>query len=1039
MAAAALKMIKAQQEMLPVPNTAERSYGKVVRERIAQYTRADGAPLAESKAPDFGNAEIDALSLQVKLAVREFQRGHRKQALQILERKGGVADPTRPEVQLALRKLFPERSDKPIPQQPAGVMPLVATTKLIYKVIKKLQGSAAGPSGQTLDFLQRVRRHKLCRAGTDALINELLAGRLPKSVQPVFCASRLVPLDKEQETGGWELTLSAKGIPAGAQRVCISVGRDDGKSSATSRTECVTNQVNADFSIKINITEQQVASTGDLSFALEAKPLVMGRVTVSMEQLKASANRPLTLHLQPEEGKFAAVIKQSATAIVVLACKKIPRKRPITVGEVVTRVASSCAVALLASEMPDVFLPFQYAVGIKGGLEAVVHRARRVIESGFTLIDYDFMDAFNTTDTAEALEELKKIEEFAPICPLVWWLYENEAPVYVHDRSGRIVDKLVSKTGPRQGGGTGTLLFCVSVLKTFRKATAATKGGVSFSIVDNFSVAGDLNKLEPSYSYLKAYGADGGHKLRLEKCVAHNFADPVSLSSCEWIEDSGMKVNSRATKYLGAVLGTDLKEMQAMVMQQVEELGRVLDLLDHPLMPKQIALSLIPLIDSRFNYTMRVNKPSVTLKAATRWDQLKLNKYCKLVGVAGHEITPELRQMVFTPIKLGGVGIQSSVEQVDGAYLSSLVLCAPLLTATLPGERVDFTAATASLGRVKASLGAEARALLPQASAEDLLQRYADSSDTKARKEAVEMQHEITAARRRQKDTELHAAAVTNQQKAHLSAIQARGATLIRSTIPTAPHLRLTNAAVSYHERMCLGLPPVLNMPLHCKCNEPNGQFASNPFHALDCIQARGTTVTRRHDALKYVVAKWVSDLGGVVKVEPRKLHAQGRKCRKCKTLVECSTCKRATKCTACNNCGNCSERRPDLLIELGGQYIAWDVTVRRACCPSHVDVASKGIEKVLEQAEREKHRAYDRLAESIGATFVAFAVESTGGFGAEALKFVKELIALGAKVKNVWAPHEVVQGIYRSIAIAVANGNADILEANLRDCRAWD
>ena len=85
------------------------------------------------------------------------------------------------------------------------------------------------------------------------------------------------------------------------------------------------------------------------------------------------------------------------------------------------------------------------------------------------------------------------------------------------------------------------------------------------------------------------------------------------------------------------------------------------------------------------------------------------------------------------------------------------------------------------------------------------------------------------------------------------------------------------------------------------------------------------------------------------------------------------------------------------------------------------------------------RSRTYDRLAESIGATCVAFAVESSGGFGAEALKFAKELIALGAKVKNVWAPHEVVQGIYRSIAIAVANGNADILEANLRACTAWD
>jgi hypothetical protein len=123
-----------------------------------------------------------------------------------------------------------------------------------------------------------------------------------------------------------------------------------------------------------------------------------------------------------------------------------------------------------------------------------------------------------------------------------------------------------------------------------------------------------------------------------------------------------------------------------------------------------------------------------------------------------------------------------------------------------------------------------------------------------------------------------------------------------------------------------------------------------------------------------------VSDLGGRVRIEPRNLHEQGRKCRKCSEFSECSTCRETAKCTACNNCGNCSQRRPDLLIELGGQYLAWDVTVRRACCPSHVGVASKGFERVLEQAEREKHRTYDRLAESIGATCVAFAVESSGG-----------------------------------------------------------
>ena len=117
--------------------------------------------------------------------------------------------------------------------------------------------------------------------------------------------------------------------------------------------------------------------------------------------------------------------------------------------------------------------------------------------------------------------------------------------------------------------------------------------------------------------------------------------------------------------------------------------------------------------------------------------------------------------------------------------------------------------------------------------------------------------------------------------------------------------------------------------------------------------------------------------------------------------------------------------------------YFGWEATIANAFAGGVVTFQLKSTSDgpaVLSSVP-----TYDRLAESIGATCVAFAVESSGGFGAEALKFAKELIALGAKVKNVWAPHEVVHGIYRSIAIAVANGNADILEANLRSCSAWD
>ena len=44
-------------------------------------------------------------------------------------------------------------------------------------------------------------------------------------------------------------------------------------------------------------------------------------------------------------------------------------------------------------------------------------------------------------------------------------------------------------------------------------------------------------------------------------------------------------------------------------------------------------------------------------------------------------------------------------------------------------------------------------------------------------------------------------------------------------------------------------------------------------------------------------------------------------------------------------------------------------------------------------------------------------------------------------RTKNLWAPKEVVQGIYRTVAIAIARGNAEIVGANLRNCRLanWD
>jgi len=56
-------------------------------------------------------------------------------------------------------------------------------------------------------------------------------------------------------------------------------------------------------------------------------------------------------------------------------------------------------------------------------------------------------------------------------------------------------------------------------------------------------------------------------------------------------------------------------------------------------------------------------------------------------------------------------------------------------------------------------------------------------------------------------------------------------------------------------------------------------------------------------------------------------------------------------------------------------------------------------------------------------------------------LAFIKTLIQEAARFKNVWAPKQVVHGIYRTVAVAIARGNAEIIDSNLRRSRIadWD
>jgi hypothetical protein len=312
------------------------------------------------------------------------------------------------------------------------------------------------------------------------------------------------------------------------------------------------------------------------------------------------------------------------------------------------------------------------------------------------------------------------------------------------------------------------------------------------------------------------------------------------------------------------------------------------------------------------------------------------------------------------------------------------------------------------------------------------------------RKEAVELQESLNIGAQLFRDELAAAAATTVHAKALRNVNRAPGASLVFTTMPTRPGLAITNQQVAINERLHLGLPPDPNMPLHCACGHANGQYGLDPWHCLACVLEKGRGTTWRHDDVKYTLAHWVTRLGGRVRIEPRAEgrhpaadeHGDGGRRRgrrgRLRPLPPGAAGAGAAAEAKEGKQAKAGRKRFDMLVWGIGPPVALDVVVKHSLAPSHVERCARDDQAVLKEAEAEKEQEYRGLAEAMGAKFFAFAVETTGRLGQGALAFIRHLIQEGQRFKNVEAPKEVVEGIYRSVAMAVARGNADIVQENI-------
>ena len=108
-----------------------------------------------------------------------------------------------------------------------------------------------------------------------------------------------------------------------------------------------------------------------------------------------------------------------------------PDVRPITVGEVITRLTSKCVCHLLKDKGAEFFQPFQFGVACSRGAEKILHSLRCCFDdhwadNNFVVFKVDMTNAFNLVSRQAVLDECA--QHFPELLAWVSWCYMDSIP-----------------------------------------------------------------------------------------------------------------------------------------------------------------------------------------------------------------------------------------------------------------------------------------------------------------------------------------------------------------------------------------------------------------------------------------------------------------------------------------------------------------------------------------------------------------------------------------------------------------------------------
>ena len=327
---------------------------------------------------------------------------------------------------------------------------------------------------------------------------------------------------------------------------------------------------------------------------------------------------------------------------------KKPGVRPIAIGEVLRRIASTATISLLKPELIQCTAPIQTCAGIAGGVEASIHTMRRMYEDESTeAILVDASNAFNSLNQKAALHNIKYT------CPelysFVHNLYQCEAELMLPNS-----DEIVySSEGTAQGGPESMGFYAASTVPLITASHNVKK----IFYADDGSGSGSLEDLRDWWCDLKDKGPLLGYCPNASKTWLIVKPDHLERAQEQFPD---INVTAEGHRYLGSFIGT-AEASKKFVADEVASWEKdINDLVKIAKSEPQLAYSgYIYGMSKRWQFLCRTT-PGITEEMKVLEQLIRKKLIPSITGIS--HVSDDMRMILRLPARMGGLGFLDPSE-----------------------------------------------------------------------------------------------------------------------------------------------------------------------------------------------------------------------------------------------------------------------------------------------------------------------------------------------------------------------------------------